>query len=87
MAPAAFSTAYSKGAACPFEKMRRSLPGSRGLPRSVRQCEARNTAIRSAADIDDVGCPDPAAVVERMLSARSCVASSFQTPGSPMANS
>ena len=30
--------------------------------------------MRCAADIDDVGCPDPAAVVHRMLSTASCAA-------------
>src|ERR1700674_3339275 len=30
------------------------------------------TAIRSAADIDEVGCPDPAAVLQRIESTRSC---------------
>src|SRR5436190_21650439 len=34
--------------------------------------------MRSAADIPEVGCPEPAAVVQRMLSMRSCCASSFQ---------
>ena len=28
--------------------------------------------MRSAAESDDVGCPEPAAVDERMLSTRSC---------------
>ncbi len=31
--------------------------------------------MRSAADMDEVGCPDPAAVVARMLSTRNCAAS------------
>src|SRR5258706_8747161 len=31
--------------------------------------------MRSAAESDEVGCPDPAAVEHRMLSARSCRAS------------
>src|SRR4051794_30205632 len=35
--------------------------------------------MRSAADMEDVGCPDPAAVVQRMLSTRSCAASSFHS--------
>ena len=35
--------------------------------------------MRSAADIDDVGWPDPAAVVARMLSIASCAARSFQS--------
>ena len=30
--------------------------------------------MRCAADIDDVGCPEPAAVVQRMLSTASCAA-------------
>src|SRR5262245_28375361 len=34
--------------------------------------------MRSAADIADVGLPDPAAVVQRMLSAHGWAASSFQ---------
>src|SRR2546428_8637013 len=35
-----------------------------------------STAIRSAADIDDVGWPEPAAVLARMLSTRNCWPSS-----------
>src|SRR5262249_11837967 len=34
--------------------------------------------MRSAADSEDVGCPEPAAVVQRILSTRSWAASSFQ---------
>ena len=34
--------------------------------------------MRSAADMDEVGWPEPAAVVQRMLSTRSWAASSFQ---------
>src|SRR5436189_6402579 len=30
------------------------------------------TAMRSAADIDEVGCPEPAAVLQRMESTRIC---------------
>jgi hypothetical protein len=33
------------------------------------------TAMRSAADSDDVGWPDPAAVLQRMASTRNCRAS------------
>jgi hypothetical protein len=39
--------------------------------------------MRSAADSDEVGCPEPAAVVLRMLSARSWAARGFQTAVSP----
>ena len=35
-----------------------------------------STAIRSAADIDEVGWPEPAVVLDRMLSTRSCCPSS-----------
>ena len=35
------------------------------------------TATRCAADMEDVGWPEPAAVVDRMLSIASCAASSF----------
>ncbi len=41
--------------------------------------------VRSAADIDEVGCPEPALVVQRMLSTRNCCASSchwFSVAGS-----
>jgi hypothetical protein len=31
-----------------------------------------STAMRSAADIEEVGCPEPAAVLQRMESTRSC---------------
>jgi hypothetical protein len=34
------------------------------------------TAIKSAADIDEVGWPEPAAVLARMLSTRNCCPSS-----------
>ena len=34
------------------------------------------TAIRSAADIEEVGWPEPAAVLDRMLSTRNCWPSS-----------
>src|SRR6266568_1816334 len=37
--------------------------------------------MRSAADMLEVGCPEPAAVVARMLSARSCVASGRHLSG------
>src|SRR5829696_7760767 len=69
--------AYSTGQAWPLLKMSRSFVARRGLAQSKRRYFASSTAIRSAADIPEVGCPDPAAVVQRMLSTRSCAASSF----------
>src|SRR5580700_10324346 len=59
--------------------MRRSLLGKCGCDQSKRRYFASSTAMRSAADIEEVGCPEPAAVVQRMLSTRSCAASSFHS--------
>src|SRR6185437_11116933 len=56
--------------------MRRSLPGLCGLTQSYFKYLIRSTAMRSAADIDDVGWPEPAAVVHLMLSTRSWAPSS-----------
>src|SRR5690242_8447743 len=67
---------YSSGEACPFEKIKWSLLELLGSAKSYLKCPASRTAISSAADMDDVGWPDPAAVLQRMLSIRSCWASS-----------
>jgi hypothetical protein len=54
------------------------LAGLRGSSESYLRCFAMSTDIRSAADMEEVGWPDPARVVARMLSTRSCWASSRQ---------
>ena len=79
MAPIAFSAAYRTGAAWPFESTNRSFARSAGSATFVRRWSAYRTAMRWAADMEDVGCPEPAAVVHRMLSTASCVAKSFQS--------
>jgi hypothetical protein len=56
--------------------MRWSLFGLCGLSKSYLKYLAMSTAMRSAADMEEVGCPDPAAVLLRILSTRNCVASS-----------
>src|SRR6266542_1656583 len=78
-APIALSTEYSSGDAWPFERMNRSLPRSLGSSTSNRRWSENSTASRWAADIEDVGCPDPAAVEHRMLSTLSWAASSFHS--------
>src|SRR5229473_5064393 len=72
IAPTALNMAYTSGEAWPFEKIRWSLLGSFGLFQSYCKYRVVRTAMRSAADIEDVGCPEPAAVLERMESTRSC---------------
>src|SRR5438034_6881149 len=64
------------GEAWPLEKIKWSFAGLSGCPKSYRKCPASKTAMRSAAERDDVGCPEPAAVEHRMLSTRSCRARS-----------
>src|SRR5215218_2683457 len=76
MTPTALSIAYSSGDAWPLENTTWSLLGSSGRSTSKRRCSAISTAIRSAADIDEVGWPDPAAADARTESTRSCCPSS-----------
>src|SRR5690242_7963725 len=52
--------------------MRWSLFGSLGLDQSYWRYLVSRTAIRSAADIEEVGWPEPAAVLQRIESTRSC---------------
>jgi hypothetical protein len=68
----------------PFEKIRWSLAGAFGSSQSRRRCRATSTASRSAADMLDVGCPEPTLVLERIESTRNWAASSatVSRPGS-----
>ena len=59
-----------------LENIKWSFAGLSGCPKSYRKCPASKTAMRSAAESVDVGCPEPAAVEHRMLSMRSCRARS-----------
>src|SRR3989344_4718074 len=63
--PAAAHSAYSSGAAGPLEKRGRSLLGRAGWSASKRNTpENSKPTVSSAADSDELGCPDPAAVVD-----------------------
>ena len=55
IAPAALKSEYTSGEAWPLEKIRWSFAGLSGSEKSYRRYLSRRTAIRSAADIDDVG--------------------------------
>src|SRR5207248_6731417 len=48
------------------------IVGSSGRDQSYCRWRLIRTAIRSAADIDEVGWPEPAAVLQRIESTRSC---------------
>src|SRR4051794_16472931 len=75
--PTALSIAYSRGDAWPLEKIRWSLFGLSGRSTSKRRCPPPiSTAIRSAADIEEVGWPEFAAADARTESTRSCCPSS-----------
>jgi hypothetical protein len=78
MAPAALKQAYRSGEACPFEKTRWSPAGLVGSSKSSFRCPSSSTAIRSAADMEDVGWPEPPASLLRIESTRSCCASSWR---------
>jgi len=66
--PAAAHSEYSSGEAWPFEKISLSLLGCRGLSGKYRNCPPNiSPTIRSAADSADVGCPEPACVVEMRM--------------------
>ena len=79
MTPAALYMEYSRGQAWPLLKTKWSLLGFLALFQSYFRYLASSTAIRSAADMDEVGWPDPAAVVQRMLSTRNCCPSSCRS--------
>jgi hypothetical protein len=59
-----------------LEKIRWSLAGERGASQSERRCRATSTATTSAADMLEVGWPEPALVLARIESTRSWAASS-----------
>ena len=61
------------------------MAGFSGSSKSYWRYLSRRTAIRSAADIDDVGWPEPAAAAARTESTRSCCPSSCQRSLSVMA--
>src|SRR6266567_385794 len=65
---------------------KRSFPGFPGSSTSYRRWSEYRTASRCAADSEDVGCPEPAAVEHRMLSIPSCAASSFHACVLSMSN-
>src|SRR2546429_3291078 len=71
MMPASAYAAHNRGAACPFDKTKRSFAGFRGSVGSKRISLKKITDMRSAADKQDDGWPEPASVVafkERILS-------------------
>src|SRR5207249_5981563 len=71
MMPASAYAAHNSGAACPFDKTKRSFAGFRGSLGSKRISLKKMTETRSAADKQDEGWPEPASVVafrERILS-------------------
>src|SRR5262249_34052668 len=63
--------AHSNGAACPLDNTNRSFATLCGSFGSNRISWKKMTDMRSAADILDVGCPDPASVVAFSESMRS----------------
>jgi hypothetical protein len=73
-APASAQAAYRIGAACPFDSTNRSAPACRGRFGSNRNSPKKSDAMISAADMQLVGWPLPAAVVARTESMRSRVA-------------
>src|SRR2546429_2843232 len=73
-APASAHAAYNTGAACPFDRMNRSLSGLRGFFGSNRISAKNSAATRSAAEQHDVGCPLAASEVDLIESIRNCVA-------------
>ncbi len=79
IAPIAFRTENMSGEAWPFDRTNRSFASAFGSATSVRRWPAYRTASRWAADSDDVGCPEPAAVEHRMESTASWAASSFHS--------
>ena len=76
-APASAHAAYNTGAACPFDRMNRSLSGWRGSLGSNRISAKNRAATRSAAEQQLVGWPLPASDVDLMESIRSRVATFF----------
>jgi hypothetical protein len=72
IAAAALYIEYRSGDAWPFENTRWSLRGLSGSWKSYRRYFASSTAMRSAADIDEVGCPDFVIAAARTESTRSC---------------
>src|SRR5882724_2452055 len=68
--PNSAQAAYSSGAACPFDKIKRSLLAYRGSFGSNRMCPKNSAATKSAAEQHDVGWPLPAAVVAAIESIR-----------------
>src|SRR5438093_7386326 len=69
--PASAYAAHNRGAACPFDKTKRSFAGFRGSLGSKHISLKKMTDMRSAADKQDDGWPEPASVVafkERILS-------------------
>src|SRR5947209_11179652 len=75
--PAAAHAADRGGAACPFDRMNRSLSGWRGSLGSNRISAKNSAATRSAAEQQLVGWPLPASDVDLMESIRSRVATFF----------
>src|SRR5439155_8091827 len=76
-APASAHAAYNTGAACPFDRMNRSLSGWRGSLGSNRISAKKSAATRSAAEQQLVGWPLPASDVDLRESIRSRVATFF----------
>ena len=68
MNPNSAHVEYSTGAACPLESTNLSFPGFAGSCTSKFITEKNRQAMISAADIELVGCPLPAAVVARIES-------------------
>ena len=84
--PSSAQTAYRSGAACPLLSTNRSESGERGWSGSRRIVAKNKAATRSAAEAALVGCPLPAAVVARIDSIRSRVATSSRDWRSPSGN-
>src|SRR5205823_2557918 len=76
-APASAQAAYRIGAACPFDRMNRSLSGLRGFAGSNRISAKNSAAMRSAAEQQLVGWPLPASDVDLTESIRRRVATFF----------
>jgi hypothetical protein len=71
MAPTAFRIENMSGDAWPFDRTKRSFARPFGSATSYRRWSDHRTADRCAAESDDVGCPDPAAVELRIESTAS----------------
>src|SRR6187401_3140308 len=74
MMPTSAQAAYRIGAACPFDRTKRSLSSLRGFAGSYRISTKNNAAMISAADMHVDGCPVPASLVAITESMRRRVA-------------